>query len=254
MSVGETPFTQTVSGVLIMSNQVSHVLGVRYMALIQCPECNGQVSEHASACPHCGNPFKVEEATKLKIDMSPACPACGSRNLGSGKRGANVGLGLAGVVAAGLPGMVVGALAKSGDIMLHCTNCGHKWKAGSPLNRARGSIMSATQQLYEQDPSIADAHSAAMYKKLLEEDDTRRPGSRKKMKPAIRAKLERRYRGHSIGGESALMLVHYLEEVDEHDALPPRKQNQAFRSSLVELVEKRREELGELAKEVEGNQ
>jgi len=26
------------------------------MALIQCHECNGQVSDHARACPHCGAP------------------------------------------------------------------------------------------------------------------------------------------------------------------------------------------------------
>lgn len=24
------------------------------MALVQCPECGGQVSSHAPACPHCG--------------------------------------------------------------------------------------------------------------------------------------------------------------------------------------------------------
>jgi len=28
------------------------------MALIQCNECNGKVSDKAAACIHCGNPFK----------------------------------------------------------------------------------------------------------------------------------------------------------------------------------------------------
>ena len=27
------------------------------MALINCPECNKQISDKATACPHCGNPI-----------------------------------------------------------------------------------------------------------------------------------------------------------------------------------------------------
>ena len=29
------------------------------MALIPCPECQQQVSDKASSCPHCGNPLKA---------------------------------------------------------------------------------------------------------------------------------------------------------------------------------------------------
>ena len=37
------------------------------MALINCNECNGQMSENAASCPHCGNPnnhFYFDDTTK----------------------------------------------------------------------------------------------------------------------------------------------------------------------------------------------
>ena len=38
------------------------------MALITCPECNGQVSDKAAACPHCGYPLeKAEQKTKQLV-------------------------------------------------------------------------------------------------------------------------------------------------------------------------------------------
>lgn len=54
------------------------------MALITCPECHGQVSDKAAACPHCGYPFEraereteqlISELTgvlKAKIDIDTA--------------------------------------------------------------------------------------------------------------------------------------------------------------------------------------
>ena len=43
------------------------------MALINCPECNREVSNTAKNCPHCG--FAISEATndliRIKIDMDP---------------------------------------------------------------------------------------------------------------------------------------------------------------------------------------
>ena len=32
------------------------------MALIKCPECDLQVSDHAIACPHCGYPINTKVA------------------------------------------------------------------------------------------------------------------------------------------------------------------------------------------------
>ena len=34
------------------------------MALINCPECENRISEHASACPQCGNPIASSEEDK----------------------------------------------------------------------------------------------------------------------------------------------------------------------------------------------
>lgn len=37
--------------------------------LIFCPECNGQLSEHANACPHCGIPsYKIKDALDKQIN------------------------------------------------------------------------------------------------------------------------------------------------------------------------------------------
>lgn len=37
------------------------------MALIQCPECNGQVSSKASTCPHCGCPIEISNFEFINI-------------------------------------------------------------------------------------------------------------------------------------------------------------------------------------------
>ena len=43
------------------------------MALIQCGECKGQVSDQASACPHCGAPL-VSAATAVAPAEVPVTP------------------------------------------------------------------------------------------------------------------------------------------------------------------------------------
>ena len=45
------------------------------MALIECPECGGKVSNSAVSCPHCGFPIKA----RLRNE-GPFCPHCGSKN------------------------------------------------------------------------------------------------------------------------------------------------------------------------------
>ena len=52
------------------------------MALIDCPECGGNVSDKAVACPHCGAPPTVlidcfECGDKVGMDAM-ACPHCGA--------------------------------------------------------------------------------------------------------------------------------------------------------------------------------
>ena len=46
------------------------------MALINCPECNGVVSDKAHTCPHCGYPLEdMKNNNKTLID----CPNCGEK-------------------------------------------------------------------------------------------------------------------------------------------------------------------------------
>ncbi len=39
------------------------------MALMKCPECNGDVSSEADKCPHCGKPFLPPAKSKLSKDV-----------------------------------------------------------------------------------------------------------------------------------------------------------------------------------------
>ena len=43
------------------------------MALIKCPECEGQVSDKAYACPHCGYPIKdmIKKHATLMTEYKP---------------------------------------------------------------------------------------------------------------------------------------------------------------------------------------
>lgn len=55
------------------------------MALINCPECGGQISEKATECVHCGAILKEEsmiekscpECGAALSDMDTSCPNCG---------------------------------------------------------------------------------------------------------------------------------------------------------------------------------
>ena len=52
------------------------------MALIQCDECGGKVSDRAAACPHCGTPpgvlVECYECGDKVSDRAESCPHCGA--------------------------------------------------------------------------------------------------------------------------------------------------------------------------------
>jgi len=51
------------------------------MALTQCPECAGQVSDQAISCPHCGYPLaKLIAKTATSTVQDKICPKCGEKN------------------------------------------------------------------------------------------------------------------------------------------------------------------------------
>lgn len=55
------------------------------MALIKCPECEKEVSDKASSCPHCGNPISethMVHTNRYGLWGTPAvCPKCKSQHL-----------------------------------------------------------------------------------------------------------------------------------------------------------------------------
>ena len=85
------------------------------MAIINCKECGGKVSENANACPHCGNTDLLSPEEQLRraiheeVFRMATCPACGSiaspinRGQAFGK------------------GNLLGAFTKS----MQCNLCGH---------------------------------------------------------------------------------------------------------------------------------
>ena len=78
------------------------------MALIECPECQKQVSSEADNCPHCGNPMSSH---KIK------CPTCKSANVEKISTKSKVGSAL-------LLGIFsVGKLTKT----FKCLDCGYRW-------------------------------------------------------------------------------------------------------------------------------
>lgn len=51
------------------------------MALIKCDECGKQVSDKASACPHCGAPVEIIKCVECKKTFNKnlkSCPHCGA--------------------------------------------------------------------------------------------------------------------------------------------------------------------------------
>lgn len=43
------------------------------MAIIECRECKGTISDHAPACPHCGYPFWMEPTPELQQQCMGGC-------------------------------------------------------------------------------------------------------------------------------------------------------------------------------------
>lgn len=90
------------------------------MALINCPECNKEISDKAQVCPHCG--YDLLESTqdspmtkdvywkKADNDKSP-CPACGKSNWSSPiRRGYHLQFSIFGGIFGAIIGAVIGLI------------------------------------------------------------------------------------------------------------------------------------------------
>lgn len=74
------------------------------MPLVNCPECGKQVSDAASACPHCGYPLSAPSPSEPR-------PARRSTPLEEVRTNRGAGIALIVVVLLGIPAIVVGFLA-----------------------------------------------------------------------------------------------------------------------------------------------
>lgn len=52
------------------------------MALIQCPECQGKISDKANICPKCGFPIKDKTNNEPSLIGMNICPKCGKFIIG----------------------------------------------------------------------------------------------------------------------------------------------------------------------------
>jgi len=54
------------------------------MALINCPDCNKEVSEHAPTCPNCGRPLKEVPKSEKEIIVEKNKEGCFLQTLNCG--------------------------------------------------------------------------------------------------------------------------------------------------------------------------
>lgn len=98
------------------------------MALINCPECNKEISDKAISCPNCGNPMNDRpHYTEDKEFL--VCPKCKSKDLHTGQTGFSGGKALAGAVLAGGIGILAGTIG-SNEVIITCLKCGNRFKTG----------------------------------------------------------------------------------------------------------------------------
>lgn len=103
------------------------------MALINCPECNKEISDKAKSCPNCGVPISTDENEEYL-----ACPKCHSKDLHSEKSGFSGGKAFAGAVLTGGIGILAGTIG-SKDIYLTCLKCNNRFKSGDALIIKKGN-------------------------------------------------------------------------------------------------------------------
>lgn len=101
------------------------------MALINCPECQKEISDKALSCPNCGCPI-TKQSNSLKEEYL-CCPKCHSNKLHSENKGFSGGKALAGVILTGGVGLLAGTIG-SKNIQITCLKCGNKFKAGEALS------------------------------------------------------------------------------------------------------------------------
>jgi len=98
------------------------------MAIIQCYECQKDISDKASNCPNCGAPSKKQYSKSQKKEKQKLrCPTCNSTELTAQKKGFSGGKALGGAILTGGIGLLAGTIG-SKKINITCMHCGYKFK------------------------------------------------------------------------------------------------------------------------------
>lgn len=92
------------------------------MSLINCPECEKEVSSQAVSCPHCGFPLQSDDSDYL------ACPKCLSKKLHIEKAGFSGKKAFAGAILTGGIGILAGTIG-SKNLYINCLSCSNRFKA-----------------------------------------------------------------------------------------------------------------------------
>lgn len=96
------------------------------MSLINCPECNKQISDKANHCPECG--FPLNESNTINEEYL-CCPVCFSKQLHVDKKGFSGKNAVMGALLTGGVGLMAGTIG-SNSIVITCLKCNHIFKSG----------------------------------------------------------------------------------------------------------------------------
>ena len=126
------------------------------MALINCPECNREISDKAAACPHCGNPMSnvvipKSDSPAHEVDDKEYifCPKCLSTHIHSEQKGFSGGKALVGAVIAGPLGLLAGTIG-SKKVSLTCQKCGYHFMAGEAFiatHKKKNEIVKSCEEI-----------------------------------------------------------------------------------------------------------
>lgn len=144
------------------------------MALIECPECQKQISDKAEFCPNCGYPVNKRSNENESEKEYLCCPKCHSRELHTEHQGFSGGKALAGAVLFGNMGILAGTIG-SKDVRITCLKCGNHFKAGEALigkgETARNEIETRIAELLRQNETI---EAVNLYQKETNEKDLKK--------------------------------------------------------------------------------
>lgn len=106
---------------------------LKYLTLIQCPECGKEISDKTVAYPICGNHMNQQAQQEKFL----CCPKCGSRELHAEHKGFSGGKALAGALVTGGIGLLAGTIGCR-DTQITCLKCGNKFQAGEGVAKRTG--------------------------------------------------------------------------------------------------------------------